>query len=752
MEAGDWPLRCRCGAQYESPDGMLEGEASAPVEQSPKPLDCDHRGAAIGARACLNCGNRGRIETVYACAIHGECTINRWRNVAGDHVCKDCHDRTTFTPTPIDRRRIEHGSLPHDKRFNCSMIRFRGSLLMAYRLGDEKARISLSELGPTYQVLRNWILPLQSGNFQEDPRLWIYRGELYVSFSAVQYRGGICTDVAYARLAKRGDDWTVDAEWLPHFDGRNAWEKNWGFFDHGGDLLAVYDIKPHRILKIEGDRAEIHEDEPCDFGGKAGVLHGGAPPVLWQGEYYCFYHRVLPGKPKTYTIDLYTFDAKPPFSPSRHIPSSLLTPDLAHRPTPGQVNCAFPGGAYRDQYGDWAVSFGYQDKWCEAAKWNGWDIERALKPLAGGPFGGLATAIPTDPIVWKQVNLANEYRLPDDMTGQIVVDVGANIGSFSRACLDRGAAKVVACEPVAEFLDCARKNCRDDRMDFVLAYITGRQGEEVESLYRSPAPPRAEVKQISLDAILESLPRIDLLKLDCEGPEHAIIEHCDLSRVRRICGECHQIGSRGIDSLLQGLRHKDFDASWERAGDGLWLFWATRSTADESTMIQNAKDEGLQLHVGSYGGSGVSMLAEYLDRKRRAVTPAWNRLKHYHRPLELGLPRLCVLANPIMAYGSIVRRGLAEGVAEAITGRPGVPLAEAMELFYAGWIESAVPLVFAKYESLWQVADKMGAALGIDLSDFPEQLPRETVAGDAAEAIEQLAAKWRELPEFFVRE
>ena len=30
----------------------------------------------------------------------------------------------------------------------------------------------------------------------------------------------------------------------------NAWEKNWGFFEHDRELLAVYSISPHRILRI----------------------------------------------------------------------------------------------------------------------------------------------------------------------------------------------------------------------------------------------------------------------------------------------------------------------------------------------------------------------------------------------------------------------------------------------------------------------------------------------------------------------
>jgi hypothetical protein len=58
------------------------------------PLECVHRGPLTGAtHQCEVCGRRHRIEPVYECAIHGTCTLRRWKN-GSDHepMCIRCYD------------------------------------------------------------------------------------------------------------------------------------------------------------------------------------------------------------------------------------------------------------------------------------------------------------------------------------------------------------------------------------------------------------------------------------------------------------------------------------------------------------------------------------------------------------------------------------------------------------------------------------------------------------------------------------
>ena len=62
--------------------------------------------------------------------------------------------------------------------------------------------------------------------------------------------------------------------------------------------------------------------------------------------------------------------------------------------------------------------------------------------------------------MWKEVHDWNEYGLPDGFTADdVIVDVGAHICSFTRACLDRGAGIVIACEPYPLSFELLKQNC-----------------------------------------------------------------------------------------------------------------------------------------------------------------------------------------------------------------------------------------------------------------------------------------------------
>src|SRR5678816_3862047 len=55
-----------------------------------------------------------------------------------------------------------------------------------------------------------------------------------------------------------------------------------------------------------------------------------------------------------------------------------------------------------------------------------------------------------DAYIAELVIKQNEYHLPDDMSGQIVVDIGGHIGSFAIACAQRNAKLVASFEPDRE--------------------------------------------------------------------------------------------------------------------------------------------------------------------------------------------------------------------------------------------------------------------------------------------------------------
>jgi FkbM family methyltransferase len=180
--------------------------------------------------------------------------------------------------------------------------------------------------------------------------------------------------------------------------------------------------------------------------------------------------------------------------------------------------------------------------------------------------------------VWMDVFTRNEYLLgPEIPADAIVVDIGANSGAFSYACLRRGAGTVVAFEPgpVAEL---ARKNCSEFGERFrLIDRAVWKSDELVEALSMAPSHRELHsgslsavlpaignsitVKTIDLDTVLRELHHVHILKLDCEGAEYPILMTCsELHRVDHILGEYHHVDAkRSIDSLNGFLRSQGFE-------------------------------------------------------------------------------------------------------------------------------------------------------------------------------------------------
>lgn len=168
--------------------------------------------------------------------------------------------------------------------------------------------------------------------------------------------------------------------------------------------------------------------------------------------------------------------------------------------------------------------------------------------------------------IWDEVVNANCYRLPDDLAGQTIVDIGCHIGSFALACLVRDARMICAFEPEPEnyrlaygFLApyanrCALWNAAVVRSDIVVTqqYIqpyplmpwcgllnTGGQGTLEATGVR--------VRAMSIDALIDLVgTEIDLMKVDCQGSEWPILLTATrLVRVRRLVGEFQEYGGAG---------------------------------------------------------------------------------------------------------------------------------------------------------------------------------------------------------------
>jgi len=179
---------------------------------------------------------------------------------------------------------------------------------------------------------------------------------------------------------------------------------------------------------------------------------------------------------------------------------------------------------------------------------------------------------------WLDVLGRNEYLLgPSIPSDAVVIDIGANSGAFSYACLRRGAGFVLAFEPgpVAEL---ASKNCAEfgDRFELIQRAVW-RSDEIVESLSLAPShrerhsgsvsavlPANGKLitaAAIDLDSVLRRFDHVHILKLDCEGSEYPILMTCtELHRVEHILGEYHHVNSEwSIDGLKRHLESVGFE-------------------------------------------------------------------------------------------------------------------------------------------------------------------------------------------------
>lgn len=342
-------------------------------------LPCIHLGAATGERrTCLTCPGNTRIK-VFGCALHGVCTTHK--AFADTACCEGCPERETLAPSITTIR-----GLPPGRSFNGSIAEWHGKTYLAYRKYWGRARVALVELDAAWQPiglakeLSLGQLP-EDRDCQEDPRLFHWRDQLCVVYTGCNWSSDRPVSICAARL---DDALDVSQSWCPHFPERRAWEKNWGCFDHDGDLYSVYEIAPHRVLLHTYNNAwEFPRPETFHF--PAGVfdsMRGGSSPIRVGDEYYSFFHSTPTDGQHSYLIGLYTFAAKPPFRPRRWIPTPLLWPNPAEAPGPHVAKVVFPGGAIlRD--GQWHVSYGYYDEQVRVASWKAELIERQLEPLPG---------------------------------------------------------------------------------------------------------------------------------------------------------------------------------------------------------------------------------------------------------------------------------------------------------------------------------------------------------------------------------
>lgn len=175
--------------------------------------------------------------------------------------------------------------------------------------------------------------------------------------------------------------------------------------------------------------------------------------------------------------------------------------------------------------------------------------------------------------------------------GSVVVDIGANIGSFSLYAAKQGARKIYSYEPNEQAHTILVRNVNQNAYSSVIeANRAAVLGEIVSSavIPKQASPYNQistkdvvseddeEVPSVTLETIVNdhAVAVIDLLKLDCEGAEYGILYKAPaaiIEKIREIRMEYHS-GEEEVGKLISYLQTHGFRVTYMSRSDRIiWL-------------------------------------------------------------------------------------------------------------------------------------------------------------------------------------
>jgi FkbM family methyltransferase len=191
--------------------------------------------------------------------------------------------------------------------------------------------------------------------------------------------------------------------------------------------------------------------------------------------------------------------------------------------------------------------------------------------------------------LYDEVITHNIYQISSqNLRGRDVIDIGANMGTFSLFASRLGANKVISVEPVSTTVDILRANIARAQASNVsvlmnaASYATGSTlhiGSQAKtghnSLYK-PSQSYQEVKTICLSDLLSMCDGDNIyLKMDCEGGEFDVLmglQPDDIKRIKTVAieihGDLHPI-YKGINTMQEKLTELGYTQK-DRRQIGAW--------------------------------------------------------------------------------------------------------------------------------------------------------------------------------------
>lgn len=277
-------------------------------------------------------------------------TVNKI-NTAVARASQDCYT----LPEVLQRIPLADGNLLLDVKnlpirniyapYNASIIEkengyyllFRYDLVTNMHINGFHSKIGMVELDDDLnQTEKEFAILNTKSNYSEDPRAFKFGEEYYIAYNDyLPNIGGRRRGIYLAQLNREKNE-IINQRPLEIF--MNQFEKNWSPFvkvseDTSPKLYFEYQIaSPRKILEKtvnsvkQISRSNLQNSNDLEWVKKWGLLRGGTPAQLINGEYLAFFHSSFRDKSGCYwyVLGAYTFEKNAPFKMTRISPYPIL--------------------------------------------------------------------------------------------------------------------------------------------------------------------------------------------------------------------------------------------------------------------------------------------------------------------------------------------------------------------------------------------------------------------------------------------